>query len=108
MDDTSKIKKSVGSKIKKYRNNLGLTQFILGEKIGIDQRQIAQIESGKSFPSLKTLAKLATEFKCQVGDFFASDREEINAKEKLFDLIDALNDKEIKILFAVASSLKNV
>jgi len=108
MDDTSKIKKAVGAKIKKHRNNLGLTQFVLGEKIGIDQRQIAQIESGKSFPSLKTLTKLANEFKCEISDFFSVRNETKHSKERLLELIPSLKENEIKILCALADSLRNL
>lgn len=53
------IKILFGQKIKKLRNNLNVTQFTLGEMVGINQRQITLIELGKSFPSLKTLIKFA-------------------------------------------------
>ena len=74
------VKQLVGCKIKKYRHYNNLTQFKLGELIDINQRQVAQIELGKSFPSLTTLTKLAELFECNISDFFEND-DEIGEKE---------------------------
>ena len=56
MDD-KKVKILLGKRIKQLRQSFNFTQFVLGEKIDINQRQVAQIESGHSFPSLSTLVK---------------------------------------------------
>lgn len=68
--DEIKIKKAVGDIIKEYRVNMNLTQVNLGKMIGITQRQITLIETGKSFPSLATMIKFAKVFKCNIKDFF--------------------------------------
>lgn len=60
----------MGEIIKEYRVNLNLTQVNLGKMIGITQRQITLIETGKSFPSLPTMIKFAKVFKCNIKDFF--------------------------------------
>lgn len=41
------------------RKEKGLTQREFAERVGIKQSQLARIESGKQFPKLETLAKLA-------------------------------------------------
>ena len=79
--DENKIKLLVGQTIRRYRKALNLTQMQLGEIIGINQRQIALIETGKSFPMLSTMTKLAEVFNCSVSDFFES--VEANNKENL-------------------------
>ena len=56
------VKILFGKKIKRLRHNMNLTQFALGELANINQRQVTLIESGKSFPSLKTIIKFADIF----------------------------------------------
>lgn len=105
--DEQLIKELVGKKIKQYRKASKLTQDALGEQIDINQRQIALIESGKSFPSLSTLNKLATVFKCNFQDFFENDylKNETELKNELKDIIDRLNYKEAQVIYLVAKNL---
>ncbi len=49
------IKKNFGEQLKFYRKLKNLTQEKLAEKIGINLRQLARIESGESFVSTETL-----------------------------------------------------
>ena len=44
MDD-KKVKILLGKRIKQLRQSFNFTQFVLGEKIDINQRQVAQIET---------------------------------------------------------------
>ena len=60
----------MGDILKEYLINMNLTQVNLGKMIGITQRQITLIETGKSFPSLATMIKIAKVFKCNIKDFF--------------------------------------
>ncbi len=84
MDEIT-IKKYLGLRIKQLRKQHQMTQFALGEKIDIDQRQIAYIEGGNSFPSLKTLNKLAHFFSCEIKDLFDFEHliKRTNTKEKI-------------------------
>ena len=49
------IKKSFGEQLKAYRKMKNFTQEKFAEKIGINLRQLARIESGESFVSAETL-----------------------------------------------------
>lgn len=69
MDEIT-IKKYLGLRIRQLRKQQQITQFTLGEKIDLDQRQIAYIEGGNCFPTLKTLNKLAIYFSCEIKDLF--------------------------------------
>ena len=69
MDEIT-VKKLFGLRIKQLRKKLNLTQFSLGEKVGIDQRQVAYIEGGNCLPSLKTMLKFTEVFGCQIKDLF--------------------------------------
>lgn len=59
---------TIGENIKKYRQELKLTQKQLGEIIGISQQQIAQYESGKRTPKIETLAKISHALNVSIGD----------------------------------------
>lgn len=50
---------SVGVNIKRVRRELGITQTELGEKLGISQSAIGQLESPNSNPKAETLQKIA-------------------------------------------------
>ncbi len=102
------VKKLTGKKIKQFRNALKMTQFALSEKIEINQRQVALIEAGKSFPSLSTLTKLAKVFGCSIGNFFDNGdcRSEEEIKEELKNIIDDLNYNKVQTLYAIAKDIK--
>lgn len=105
--DEALVKKLVGKKIKQYRKTLNLTQDSLGEKININQRQVALIESGKSFPLLSTLTKMTKVFNCKIQDFFENEhlKDEIELKSELKTMIDKLNYKETQTVYLVAKNL---
>lgn len=52
-------KKLLGKRIKEVRKNRNLTQEELAEKVNIDITTLSGIESGRHFPSLVTLEKIA-------------------------------------------------
>ncbi len=86
------IKLIIGKKIKKRRKELKLTQAKLGEAIGINQRQVALIENGRSFPMLSTFVKLAEYFECEITDLFPDEK------------IDTLDESKMKFIELVKNS----
>lgn len=107
MDD-KKVKTLLGKRIKQIRQSLNLTQFVLGEKIDINQRQVAQIESGNSFPSLQTLVKLADVYNCEIKDLFNYNHldEENKLKENIVSLISHLDKKDTQLLYALVKIIR--
>ena len=104
MDD-KKVKILLGKRIKQLRQDLNLTQFVLGEKIDINQRQVAQIESGKSFPSLSTLVKLAKVYNCEIKDLF--NYKHLEDERILKDnIVSNLDRQESQLLYAIAKVIK--
>ena len=53
------LRKILASNIKLYRKTLGLTQEKLAEMVDISYNYIALIETGRRFPSLKMLERIA-------------------------------------------------
>ena len=52
----------IGTKIKQLRKQCGLTQEQLSEKIGIDNKHLSRIETGRSMPTLKIANELSKLF----------------------------------------------
>ena len=53
------LKKEIGEKLRKLRNEKGLTQKELSNKIAIDYSYIGKIERGEQLPSIKMLIRLS-------------------------------------------------
>ena len=107
--DEDVSKKLLGRRIKQLRKSKNLTQFALGERIDIDQRQIAYIEGGNCFPSLKTLSKFADFFNCSLKDLFDFEYIETNPnlRSNLIKEIENLNDKELSFYHDLLKIVKN-
>ncbi len=52
------------------RHDAELTMKALGDRIGISQAQISQIEAGLSAPSMTTLFRLVKAMKVKMGELF--------------------------------------
>lgn len=59
---------TIGERIKKIRQEKGLSQKELGEKLGVSQQMIGQWETGKANPKIETLIKIAEALDCEVSD----------------------------------------
>lgn len=58
------------TKIKIYRENAGLTQSELAEKVGARRETIVHLENGKYNPSLKLAMDIAKVFQVTVEEMF--------------------------------------
>ena len=107
--DEETIKKFLGLRIKQLRKKRNLTQFALGELIDIDQRQVAHIEGGNSFPSLKTLKKFADVFNCQIKELFDFEYIEPNPdiKNELIQKIAKTDIKELQLYNQILKVIDN-
>lgn len=100
-------KKKLGLKIKELRKRKGLTQEQLAELIDMEQNSISVIESGRNFPTLGTLEKIAQILEVNLSDFFnydyIDDIETIKALTK--DIIRKMDDNQIRQLFKYVKSI---
>ena len=82
----------IGDRIKEIRTEIGISQKLFGEGIGIADSYVSEIESGKKVPSVTIL--LAIGYKYGVGmDWLETGRGEKYIKEGAY-----LTDEEINIL----------
>ena len=62
--------KLIGSRIKKQRELLGLTQEVLSERVEITTVYLSKIENGKVHPTLETLSAICGALNCDIGKIF--------------------------------------
>jgi len=65
----------LGKRIRKKRESLGFQMKELSVKIGVTSSFISQIESGKAFPSIVTLKKLADALHTTVGELIGENED---------------------------------
>lgn len=68
MRKNAKLTKLLCKRIKKYRNDLNMTQEDLAEKVGVSRVYIGYVEQGRNTPSLEILEKIAKALKVKLGD----------------------------------------
>ncbi len=94
-------KKQLGKKIKEFRKIGGLTQEKLAEAINIETGSLSAIESGRHFPSLPTLEKIAKVLCVDIKALFNFESlipvEQM--KSKIINNLDKLNEKEIVFIY---------
>jgi len=64
------IRKLLAANIKSFRNELGLTQPKLAERVGVSTHHIAMIEVCKNFPSPEVIERIAEALEKDTVDLF--------------------------------------
>ena len=62
-------KKVIAQVIQDTRRKAGLKQSELAEKIGISEKHLSKIETGKNYPALDTFLKILDVLNLTLGDF---------------------------------------
>lgn len=74
MNDHSEYVKRIGSRIKHYRTDRGLTMKELGQKIGVSESAVSKYESGSVREiSINTIKKIASVLDCPAESIMAWD-----------------------------------
>lgn len=94
------IKKLLGNRIRELRKKQGLTQEKLAEKIGIEARNLLNIENAKTLPRAATINKLIEVFELTPNDFFSFEQEEkINEiRSKVFKAVKK-DDNLVRLVY---------
>ncbi|TDO90061.1 helix-turn-helix protein [Halanaerobium saccharolyticum] len=62
---------NIGKRLKKYRNQRGLSQKRLSNHTGISQSFISSIESNKQSPTITTLERICRALGITIAEFFS-------------------------------------
>lgn len=68
MRSNAKLPKIISKRIKKRRNDLGMTQEDLAEKVGVSRVYIGYVEQSRNTPSLEILEKIAKALKVKLSE----------------------------------------
>ena len=71
--DSARLAKRLGSNLSERRKQLGWTQEMVAERVGVDAETISRIERGAHLPSLPTLDRLAVALRCSAGDLLSNE-----------------------------------
>ncbi len=90
-------KKLLGKRIKELRKQVGLTQEKLAELIDIETTSLSGIESGRHFPSLPTIERIANNLNIELKSLFDFNHLQPIDKMKtdIVKNIDKLDDEKI-------------
>lgn len=64
------LSKIIGENIVRRRKNLGISQRVLAERLGVSQTSMNQIEKGVTVPKFHRLEVLARTLQCSVSSLF--------------------------------------
>ena len=94
-------KKLLGKRIKELRKLSDLTQEKFSEMIGIETTSLSGIESGRHFPSMPTLEKIANNLNVELKTLFEFNhlRPITEIKQDIIKNIDKLDDNQIKLIY---------
>lgn len=88
----------LGSQIKKYRNELSLSQDALAEKVYVSRQTISNWENGKSYPDVNSLVLLSEVFQTSIDRLIKGDAE---AMKKQIRSEDTREFKRLNTLYFI-------
>ena len=103
------IKEEFGEKIKRMRQNRGLTQEQLAEAVDISQRALSAIERGENFVTSETIDKLLKILNTTSEELFALNH--LKSQEELLEEINknitkiAQNPQKLEIVYNITRRL---
>ena len=99
-------KKHIAQIIQDARRNAKLTQAELAEQIGISEKHLSKIETGKNYPALDTFLKILNTLNLTLGDFgLRNVIKNSSNKQFLQNIIDTSSEKQLDIFVDVISAL---
>lgn len=95
-----------GKNLKRIRTEKGLNQETLAEKIGIEIHNLSRIETGSSFPRVKTLIKILNILNVEPVELFdfTKNAEKIDLRLSINKLLDK-NPEKIEDFYKLLSAI---
>lgn len=100
-------KEYIANIIQKARKEKGLKQSQLAEKIGISEKHLSKIETGKNYPALDNFLKIIEVLDLSLSDFGINTSHELSAdRQMLQKIINTASEEQISIYLDVVESLQ--
>lgn len=106
---TLDIKKQIGARIKRLRQNKGYSQEKFAEKLGIATRTLCGIEIGKNFFTADTLEKILETLEITPQELFMVNylQPQETLKEEIISTVKNIKDREkIEIIYKIIKSFE--
>lgn len=101
----SEIAKTVGQRIKNYRNKLGLSQEKLAELSGVHPTYIGQVERGEKNATLESIEKIAIALEVSLSTLFerlgGNERGDRNIPLECYNFLSAKSVEEQERLYRI-------
>lgn len=112
-DTELKTRHHIGSRFKRFRENIGRVQRDLGEELGITQSTVANIERGKAYPSIVYLHYLFRQYRLNINWMLTGRGDMVihgtSVDDKYSELINLMRVPVIEqIIFAKLEELKAI
>jgi len=104
----------LGARIREIRKARGLTQEQLAEMIDVEQKHVSRIESGKSYPTIDRLEKMAAALNVPLMSFFDflhledDDDVAVNLEAMLMELDGNSRKLAYRLIRATIKALKDI
>ena len=98
----------IGNQIKKYRNELQLSQEELADKIFVTRQTISNWENEKNYPDIKSLVMLSSLFGISLDSLVKGDLEEMKKQIKESDIREFHRQGTIMAIFMVLMVLSPI
>lgn len=95
----------IGKQIKKYRNEMELSQYELAEKIFVSRQTISNWENNKNYPDVKSLLLLSSLFNVSLDILIKGDLEQMKEQIKKEDIDGFKHDSNIFSLLLLCTIL---
>ena len=99
--------KLFGKRIKELRKRKKLTQEQLGELVGIDYKQIGNIETGTYFTTMPTLEKIAHALDVEIVELFdfGHNRKKEELLKEIGILLKEAEEDKIKCIYRIVKDI---
>lgn len=100
-------KKYIAKIIQQARKKKGLKQSQLAEKIGISEKHLSKIETGKNYPALDNFLRMIEVLELSFNDFGMDEKNNNSEnKKKLLQIINTSTEKQIEAYIDIIQALK--
>ncbi len=91
----------LGKRIKEIRKLNHLTQEKLAEMVDLETTSLSGIESGRHYPSLPTIEKIAKNLNVEIAELFNFNHLQTTdeLKDDILNKIDKLDDEKLKFIY---------
>lgn len=99
--------KLFGKRIKELRKQKKLTQEQLSELVGVDYKQIGNIETGTYFTTMPTLERIASALDVEIEELFSFNHNKNRGEllKEINELLSQADEDKVKLLYRITKDV---